>query len=276
MSNSQYWINKEIRANKAMDHTREMERQFKNEIKFSSDNSILYSDLPLKEKLMVGKYRIFVENMDSVSAIMKYSNPNNKMAVLNFASFKHPGGMFLKGSSAQEESLCMESTLFNVLNRQTQYYFINKKHYLNRALYADRAIYSPDIIFQRDGYNECKCDVITCAAPNKGAAMMKGVSAEENYIALSSRIRLILNICDYQFVDTIILGAFGCGVFKQDPYEVATIFKNEIQYIWPYASTIVFAIPGGKNLEVFREVFKRDDMRNWQNRIQYCKNSNKY
>jgi uncharacterized protein (TIGR02452 family) len=55
-------------------------------------------------------------------------------------------------------------------------------------------------------------------------------------------------------VDTAILGAFGCGVFAQNPYEVATIFKEELHNI-PIPK-VVFAIPGGKNLEAFRNVFE--------------------
>jgi uncharacterized protein (TIGR02452 family) len=54
-------------------------------------------------------------------------------------------------------------------------------------------------------------------------------------------------------VDTAILGAFGCGVFAQDPYEVATIFEKELQNI-PIPK-VIFAIPGGKNLEAFRKIF---------------------
>ena len=57
---------------------------------------------------------------DSVEAIMNYSQ--GKTAVLNFASYKEPGGGFMAGSQAQEESFCHESFLYNVL-RQFQYYY---------------------------------------------------------------------------------------------------------------------------------------------------------
>lgn len=88
-----------------------------------------------------------------------------KTAILNYASYKHPGGYFLGGSPAQEEALCHESNLYPILlSFDNTYYAWNKKN-LNRALYLDRALYSPDVVFEKGGKQK-KADVITCAAPN--------------------------------------------------------------------------------------------------------------
>lgn len=95
------------------------------------------------------------------------------------------------------------------------------------------------------------CDVITCAAPNYTAAKKYcNVSREENRNALLSRIAFVRDIAEENGVETLILGAFGCGVFGQDPYEVAKIFFETL-----YQSSVkkvVYAIPAGVNLDAFR------------------------
>ena len=118
-----YFIGKKIRANKAYDHTREMEKIFKKEISFSFNYTTIYSSIPLMDKdetIYCGKPEIMFMETDTVSAIIEFGSKHpmyGKIAALNFASYKHPGGMFLKGSSTQEESLCHESFLLNVLRR---------------------------------------------------------------------------------------------------------------------------------------------------------------
>lgn len=188
---------------------------------------------------------------------MKYAkNIPSNIAVLNFASYKHPGGMFMEGSIAQEEALCHESFLYNVLSECPSYYDYNKR-YLNRALYKNRALYSPDIIFERDN-TSVYCNVITCAAPNKAAAQKyQNVSDEENAKVLRSRINFILKIAADNKTDTLILGAFGSGVFGQSAKEVASIFKDLLENKFSNAfDKIVFAVPSGNgNLEAFQEIF---------------------
>lgn len=102
------------------------------------------------------------------------------------------------------------------------------------------------------------CDVITCAAPNKSAAQKYcNVSDKENAFVLESRIRFILSVAEEHEVKTLILGAFGCGVFGQNPQEVAMIFKKALlSEPWSFEQ-VVFAIPDGKNqnLAAFRHTF---------------------
>ena len=111
-------------------------------------------DIPNKHKETFSD--IFVDDIDRVGAIMKYNN--GKTAVLNFVSYKNPSGMFLKGSKAQEECLCHESFLYNVLKEfQKDYYDRNKEH-LNKALYTNRALFSENVVFFRNN-KQVKCDV---------------------------------------------------------------------------------------------------------------------
>ena len=157
---------------------------------------------------------------------------DGRTVVLNFASYKNPGGGFMNGSSAQEESLCHASTLYEVLTSSSLslYYGYNNSH-KNNALYEDRALWSPSIIFEKDG-KTVRADVITCAAPNRKAYIgyAKGADEARNLETLRSRIFFVADVIKaHMDVRTAILGAFGCGVFGQDPGMVAGFFKEAFQ-----------------------------------------------
>lgn len=250
----EYWEHKKEHTDKAIMHTHEMERMYPNEIKIAIEKTKIFNDFDLTRALAKCTQQVSVVAEDSVSAI--FSQCSGKTAVLNFASYKNPGGKFIEGSCAQEECLCHESFLYNVLKEFViEYYDWNDQH-KNKALYLNRALYTPDVIFSKDGKTQT-CDVITCAAPNKSAAQKyQSVTNKENLQVLKSRIKFIMKIAADRNVDTLILGAFGCGVFGQDAMEVATVFKEFLSV--SEASKIVFAIPDGKNgnLAAFRKVFK--------------------
>ena len=250
-----YYPNKEERAKLAQNHTKEMEDFYKDEIEDCIDETLAYNvNSKFIEKRLNNKQIIIVDEIDSVGAIFKYVNINEITAVLNFASYNNPGGNFINGSKAQEECLCHESYLYNVLKGRIGYYKINHKN-KNRSLYTDRALYSPNVRFTK----ECKdvfCDVITCAAPNKTAAQKYyNVSDEENFKVLKERIEFVLKIAQDNGVDNLILGAYGCGVFGQDPLEVAKIFKEFLLGKYKCFNKVIFAIPN--KLEVNYRCFKR-------------------
>ena len=174
---------------------------------------------------------------------------DKKVCVLNFASYKNPGGGFLTGAQAQEESLCHTSFLYNVLEKMKPYYEWNLKHN-NFGLYFNRAIYSKNIRF----FNENKsmvCDVLTCAAPNRSVIEKYGSFTEEqNYDMLKSRINFIKSILGMYDIDTVILGAWGCGVFKQNPDTIARLFSTGGLPV----KNVVYAVPDGWNYKVFSEI----------------------
>lgn len=257
----EYWNEKEKRAGQAIKHTKEMNEKYSRNIETAVNSTKIYDpghfdNDEFEEDLESITTEIIVEDIDSVGAVMKYANPS--AAVLNFSSYKNPGGMFINGSKAQEECLCHESFLYNVLSQfQTEFYDWNNKH-KNRALYLNRALYSQGIWFFRNN-SHVECSVITCAAPNKSAAQKyQNVPDEENTKVLKSRIKFVLDVAKENGVNTLILGAYGCGVFKQDPNEVANIFKEFLETSHKCFERVVFAIPGGRNLEVFKKVFKID------------------
>lgn len=179
----------------------------------------------------------------------------SKTAILNFANFTTPGGGYLYGARAQEEALCGDSDLYNVLALFTNtYYKDNIQMGTNKGLYHSRVLYLPNIVFVKDGV-QTMCDVITCAAPNWNEARRNGVTKEENTAALRERIETILKSAADQKVKTLLLGAYGCGVFGQDPYEVSSIFKEESKnYSF---EKIVYAVPdmNSTNFQAFYSEF---------------------
>lgn len=254
-----YWNRKDELKKKAKSHTEKMNTLYENEISECVNRTKVYDqtfsctkNFEIKDDF---NRKIIIEDINSVQAVFRYVH--GKTAVLNFASYKNPGGKFLEGSSAQEEMLCHSSFLYNVLSEFDEDYYAFNRLTKNFALYTDRALYSPDVLFV-DGNAEVCVDVITCAAPNKSAAQKYcHVSDEENYNALESRIRFVLHIAEKEKVDTLILGAYGAGVFGQDATEVAQIFKRLlIEEFWTFEK-IIFAIPDcsrNKNYKKFLDV----------------------
>ncbi|MBD5526868.1 MAG: TIGR02452 family protein [Lachnospiraceae bacterium] len=256
-----YVNEKENRAQQAVSHTEEMEKIYGNEIKESVRDTTIYDvDFVCMGDSGSDKEwrKITLEPLDSVSAIIKAAEDGSRMAVLNFSSYRNPGGGFIGGSRAQEECLCHESFLYNVLSQKREFYDWNNQH-KNRSLYCNRGMYTPGVIFMR-GDKQVSCDVITCAAPNFSAASKNQVSPKENSKALKDRIRFILDIARENRVNTLILGAYGCGVFGQDPREVADIFKEYLETEYKCFEKVIFAIPKGKdgNCQAFAEVWDFD------------------
>lgn len=242
-----YWSRKDELAKKAVMHTKEMSKKYKSEIASSIENTKFYDRQPVLET-SGDLPKVEVVDLDSVSAIHKYSSEN--MAVLNFASYKFPGGGFMRGSSAQEEALCQHSYLYNVISEFDSTVYEWNRNNLNKGMYFNRGLYSPDIIFD----DKTKCSVITVPAPNKSVMLKYGnFTEEENAKALLHRVKLVVDIADENNVKTLILGAFGCGVFKQDPVEVATLFKKALR--GSSFEKVVFAIPRGANYNAFKEIF---------------------
>lgn len=257
----EYWDGKEKRAQQAVRHTQEMEKLYGKEIREAIERTSVYDvDFTCAgEQSCEGK--IALEPLDSVSAILRTADSCGRpMAVLNFSSYKNPGGGFLGGSRAQEECLCQESFLYNVLSRMTDRFYDWNNQNKNRALYQNRGMYTPGVVFMRDK-KQAVCDVITCAAPNFSAAhRYQGVSCEENTKALRSRIRFVLDIARENEVNTLILGAYGCGVFGQKAAEVAGIFKEYLESTHRCFKQVIFAVPEGKDrhYQIFAEAWGRE------------------
>lgn len=153
-----------------------------------------------------------------------------RFVLLNFASARHPGGGFLTGARAQEEDLARCSGLYRCLTRQPSFYESNRMQ--SSMLYTDHIIYSPNVPFFRDEENKLLpapylASVITAPAPNAGqhGRKRKGGPGEVAN-ALRRRAGYVLAVAREQKQRTLLLGAWGCGVFRNDPTAVADAFAR--------------------------------------------------
>lgn len=194
---------------------------------------------------------VFVELNSSFNVAKKYLN-YGKTAVLNFANPHNPGGGVQNGAMAQEECLCRSSNLYLCISNQNvfnDYYLYNRN--IGNDFFSDRLIYTknvtafkddspiPKVMPENEWFN---VDIITCAAPYIAKRNYTNLTALK--LLFKSRIKNILEAAIDNDVDVIILGAFGCGAFKNPPELVAKAFNevlNENEYC-KYFKKIVFAI----------------------------------
>lgn len=150
------------------------------------------------------------------------------VCALNFASAKNPGGGFLGGAKAQEEDVARCSALYPTLLAQPAYYERNRA--TASMLYTDHLIYSPAVPFFRDDRLELLeepylCGVITSPAPNAGEALRRDAEAGPAiHATLVRRAAMVLAAAEAEGARRLVLGAWGCGVFRNDATDVAEIF----------------------------------------------------
>ena len=165
-----------------------------------------------------------------------------KVAVLNFANNHSIGGAPFS-AGAQEESLCRCSTLFPCLEAMRVPFYQKHINYYMRHLISsignDDLINTPDVVvFKTDERTDpivpqmlpreewYKVDVITCAAPE----FRKGGPYPDDYEQIiDRRIKKIIDVAVKEKVEVLILGAWGCGAFGNDPKIVSRCFYSHLE-----------------------------------------------
>lgn len=260
-------MNKTVNSIKAKTQVAYNKKYYQKEID-DSINSVVYydfdNDKPVNQNpgFNAGYQNVYITDRTTVREVYHLRKKFGDVpiiAALNFASFTHPGGMFLAGSSAQEESICHASTLFNILSSEKVSKWYKHAGYddpINQGLYHDCGIYVMDVVFNDEEVgDDVKADIITVAAPFAGKARKFGVSEKDINYAIDTRVASVFRIAKYQKVNILVLGAFGCGVFKCNPEVVATAFKKYLRIYSKDFSKIIFAIPNdGKNYPVFKKI----------------------
>ena len=189
-----------------------------------------------------------------------------RLFALNFASAKNPGGGFLNGSQAQEESLARSSGLYPTLLRHKGFYDLHRER--KHAIYTDNMIYSSHVPFIRNDAGELlerpyRLSVLTSPAVNAGAVKRNLPDEVGNMPkAMLSRTEKVLRIAAHHQHEVLILGAWGCGVFRNNPAEIAAYFAHFLNEKGSYHKRfrkIVFAVldrtKDQANIQAFQSQF---------------------
>lgn len=207
---------------------------------------------------------------------LKKEYPDAKVAVMNFANAFHAGGGVTKGASAQEESLCRTSTLYPLLYRNYLRYSFYKHHSdLNTSKASDSLVYTEGVVICKTDEDLPKrmpkedwvtVDVITIAAPdlreksNKYAPLVNGVTYMNDAELFGYHVKRaihLLTCAAAKGADMLVLGAFGCGAFQNNPNVVARAYRtalNEFPKVFRRVEFAVYCPPGGSaNYEAFKK-----------------------
>ncbi|MEV6601749.1 TIGR02452 family protein [Actinoplanes sp. NPDC051346] len=180
---------------------------------------------------------------ESTLAATRRLAEDGDVAALNFASAKHPGGGFRTGAQAQEESLARASALYRCLTAAPGYYTFHRSN--GDSLYSDRVIYSPRVpVFRGDDgvllEDPYEVSFLTAAAPNRGA-VPRGRAGQVATV-LAARARRVLAVAAAHGHRRLVLGAWGCGVFRNDPATVADAFADALAGGEGWFDQVVFAV----------------------------------
>lgn len=256
-------MEREERALLAREHVDRMAELYCGEIDTAVERAIIlgHIDHDMKRRIENPKYdrlTVSITTDDTCDAVFKYACDNDTI-VLNYASYSHPGGKFIDGSMAQEEAICHKSTLYNVLRKKMSYYRWNELH-KNRGLYLDRCLATDGIIFESDEGVVRDVTVLTIAAPFKRTFVRYGGDADTADWTMRQRVTYLCDIVKIFKPKVLIAGAWGCGVFGNDPYVVAQAFKENLMECVGYVRRVFLAIPDNakvsrQNLRAFYDVF---------------------
>jgi uncharacterized protein (TIGR02452 family) len=202
--------------------------------------------------------RVVVTNETTMGAAARLTEAGGRPLSLNFANGVEPGGGFLRGARAQEEALCRSSALYLTLDGDPMYAAHRQDTPYESS---DWAILSPDVpVFRRDDGTPLPepwtTSFITSAAP-----YAPRVGQPRSADLMQRRIERLLAIAHAHNFDTLILGAWGCGAFANDPTRTARDFRTSLETTFESAfHQVTFAIadwsPDRRFLGPFRNVFR--------------------
>ncbi|QFR01800.1 TIGR02452 family protein [Streptomyces phaeolivaceus] len=187
------------------------------------------------------------------------------VAVLNFSSARNPGGGYLNGAQAQEEALCRASALYTCVREAPAFYAHHRTH--RDPFYTDRVIHSPAVpVFRDEGGalldTPYPAGFLTSPAPNASVVLRTTPDrAPELPSALATRAERVLETAAAHAYRRLVLGAWGCGVFGNDPGQVAAAFRALLMDGGRFEGTfthVVFAVLDRTRGATTRAAFERE------------------
>ncbi len=194
-----------------------------------------------------------------------------RVCVLSFANAFHPGGGVKSGSQGQEEQLCRISTLYPCITSKAMTDGYYRSHYARELDYLSNGdcIFTPGVtvlktdeqdpvlLEEKDRY---EVDVVTCAAPDLSGLPRLKPAAEKLMKIYVTRIATVLELAKKEGAQVMLLGAWGCGNFRNDPRLAAEAFRKVLAHYAEDFEAIEFAIycrsMEEENLQVFREILE--------------------
>jgi uncharacterized protein (TIGR02452 family) len=206
-----------------------------------------------------------VMNETTLSAGRLLAGAGHRVCALNFASAKNPGGGFLGGSRAQEESLARSSALYVCLEGSPMYDYHRRS---GDPMYSHYALHSPDVPVFRDDAGDLlerpwPCSFITCPAVNAKVTLGRDPHAGPAiHDAMRERVGRVLAIAAAHEHRHLVLGAWGCGVFGNDPAEIAGLFRaafdGAFRGVFEHVTFAVLdSTSGGRVVGPFRDAFEK-------------------
>lgn len=196
----------------------------------------------------------------TLAAARRLTAAGERVLALNFASAKNPGGGFLNGSQAQEESLARASGLYACIAPHRAMYDANRR--LGTCLYTDDLLYSPDVPVFRDDDDlllEEPYFASFLTAPAVNAGVVRRQESGQIGPTMLRRMEKLLGVAAHHDHEVLVLGAWGCGVFRNDPGEVSRWFA-QVLIDGPFRGVfrqVTFAVldRGGDTLAAFQRAF---------------------
>ena len=203
---------------------------------------------------IINKCHILVSNVDCIDECIRISKekPNAHIGLLNMASERVPGGGVVNGRLAQEESICRMTTLYPTLKQQRY------------PLASDEIIYSPNIkVVKGSDYSLLKTPINIAGVVSAAALRRPILDKYDQYDPrdlelVKKKVQMVLETFEYHNITHLVLGAWGCGVFRNPPDQVAHVFQEVLNSF--NFEHITFAITTFKphdqeNLDAFGKVF---------------------
>jgi uncharacterized protein (TIGR02452 family) len=224
-----------------------------------------FEDLPIPAGTgQAAKIEVWADTTGGAARKLVEQQGVAEVAALNFASARNPGGGFLGGAKAQEEDLARCSALYHCLLEAREYYDVNRAN--ESVLYTDHVIWSPGVPFFRDERLDLlerpfHVGIVTAPAPNAGEHLRRKPDGRADVSeALRRRAERVLRVLARHGQHTLVLGAWGCGVFRNDPKEVAQVFADLLRSTYANSfARVVFAIydksRDRSTLQAFERVF---------------------